>query len=156
MQFFQKLFRYNVIKRISIIPSSTLTHFSIFLDPRITSLSAPISCRCIDIAVAAKRRRDHCNRGKSGDRTGEGKSTPRTQSHTLWRSDTLARQTSREISSGNLRRGTPARAEISSPEIGKTGNVAAVCVCVCARSLYMYVYVRETGGYFSIGISEGS
>lgn len=66
--------------------SFTYTHplLSIFLEPRITSLSVPISCRCIDVAsaiAAAKGGRDHCNRGKSGDTTREGKSTPNAISH---------------------------------------------------------------------------
>jgi hypothetical protein len=73
-------------------------------------------------------------KSRTSDRTGKGKKHTQ-RNLARCRSDTLARQTFREISSGNLRRGTPARTEIFSPEIRENWeHCGSVCVCV-----YMFV-----------------
>jgi len=149
----------NIIKCISIIPLP-ISPLSIFRDPRTIPLSASISCRCIDVA-AAKGRETIATEGNRAD--GEGKKHTQ-RNLTRCGEAILSRQTFQEISSGNLRHGTPARAEISSEIRGNWELLSRARVCMCVCMCVLYVRIRDCvcaerqgyGGYFGVGVSEGS
>lgn len=105
-----------------------------------------------------------CEGNRAGDRAGKGKSTPQ-RNLTRCGEAILSRQTSQEISSGNLRRGTPARAEISSPEIREENWERRGCIYVCARPcafaranarVHRVCAKRQGYGGEYFGVSEGS
>lgn len=126
---------------------------------------------------SGKRKRDHCDRGNrerrwqwrrrrwvTEERRGEerrGEARHKQRNLTRCGSDTLASD-SQEISSGNLRRGTPARRDLLPRDPGKLGTSPRSS---CVRS-YMCVVARRSSactceaqryeGYFSNGISGGS
>lgn len=111
-----------------------------------------------------RKRENYCDRGKSHGWQGGGGKKHTQRNLTRCGEAILSRQTSQEISSGNLRRGTPARAEISSPEIqGKLGtsrlyvHARAYMYCMCERaSVCMCHHVRAPGILGHLGVSEGS
>lgn len=160
MQFFQELFYYSVIKHISIIPSPTLTHFSqSFLIPAL--LPCPPLSR-VSASTSRWRQREEETIVTEGNRaTGREREKAHLERNLTRCGEAILSRVRLlgKISSGNLRRGTPALAEISSPEIGKTGNWLPLCVYVYVQipcSFVVYVCARNGGGYFNIGISEGS